>query len=87
MHEHIYVFLVHMHICMYVLYTKHKNIVTVIQIGPVVTDSKTGRTINDIIKDLISEVDDGTLTLLVTEKDETSQPQDEVSNSVNNILY
>ena len=72
---------------MYVLYTKHKNIVTVIQIGPVVTDSKTGRTINDIIKDLISEVDDGTLTLLVTEQDQTSQPQDEVSNSVNNILY
>ena len=68
-----------MYVCTYVLYTKHKHIMPVIQTGPVVTDSKTGRTMSDIIKDLISEVDDGTLTLLVTEQDQALHPQDEVS--------
>ena len=41
------------------------------------TNSKTGRTINDVVRDLISEVDDGTLALLVSEQ--ASQPvHDEV---------
>ena len=42
----------------------------------VVTDSKTGRTINDILRDLISEVDDGTLTLLVSKQTQASQAHD-----------
>ena len=33
-----------------------------------VTDSKTDRTINDVVRDLINEVDGGTLTLPVSEQ-------------------
>ena len=42
----------------------------------VVTDSITSHKINNVIKDLVSEVDDGTLALLVSEQAQRSQAQD-----------
>jgi len=55
--------------------------------GTVVTDSTSGRTINDVIRDLISEVDDGTLALLVSEHVQASQANNVVVNHDEEVGY
>ena len=59
---------------MYMKYTC--AIVQMNQGGTAVPDSITSRTINNVIKDLVSEVDDGTLATLVSEQSQGSQAQD-----------
>lgn len=53
-----------------------------------VTDSTTGRTINDVVRDLISEVDnDGTLTLLVSEQVQASHAHDVAAHHDEEVTY
>lgn len=76
---------------MYMKYTC--AIVQMNQGGTAVPDSITSHTINDVIKDLVSEVDDGTLATLVSEQTQGSQAQDttdyheEVGYIYNNKIY
>ena len=64
-HTYIHTHVTYVCICRHVLYITQINQGDTV---PLVTDSKAGRTINDIVRDLISEIDDGTLTLLVSEQ-------------------
>ena len=62
------------------MYIKKYTFIIIAQMNQgdtVVTDSTiTSHKINNVIKDLVSEVDDGTLALLVSEQAQGSQAQD-----------